>query len=114
MSPVPTCPTLTGLGWGEAEQGRLWGQHPFGLAQRLSSDAILWCSHRGPSLPDAVASLHVLCSLCHDLWPLRSSLAAARLLVPTPGLCVLTPSLGQAALGGCSDPSCIWAGPPRI
>lgn len=73
---------------------------------RLSSDAILWCSRR-PSLPDAMACLHVLCSLpcsrlCHDLRPLRSSLAAA--LARPLGSVPWFPAWGRELLGSALTP----------
>lgn len=104
LSPcAPCCPVwqhfLTGLsgggGSGERDQRsspcRTRGWDPRGLGQRLSSDAILWRGRRGPPLPNAMASLHVLCSLpclriSVDLWPLRSSPTAAQLLARTPAL----------------------------
>lgn len=82
-------------GGGSGERGqllspcRMWGRDPGRLGQRLSSDAILWRGRRSPPLPEAMASLHVLCSLpclrvSVDLWPLQSSLTAAQLLAQTP------------------------------
>lgn len=133
---APCCPArqrlLTGLsqglGWreGSGERGQLSspcrtrGRDPRGLGQSLSSDAILWRGRRGPSLPDAMASLHVLCSLpclrvSVDLWPLRGSLTAAQLLAQTPvGLRAVASSLpGREAFGETSNPPHA-VGPPCI
>lgn len=67
---APRCPTqqqhlLTGPSeWVQLLSPCMaWGWDPCRLAQSFSSDAILRRGCHSPPLPDAMESLHVLCSL---------------------------------------------------